>query len=65
MYFFRQSKDRNSGKEHENYTNDPIFSSNFSALPACNIHFPEVDTLRLLKTYIMFCLPAGAKYLFF
>ena len=39
MHFFRQFKDHNSGKENENYKNDPIFSSTFSALPACNIHF--------------------------
>ena len=24
-HFFRQFKDHNSGREHENYTNDPIF----------------------------------------
>ena len=104
MHFFRQFKDHNSGKENENYKNDPIFSSTFSALPACNIHFwiwkylklfsisfvwsilickipqffaksywfgqliilfQKVDTLRLLKIYIMFCLTAGAKYPFF
>ena len=29
------------------------------------ILFQKVDTLRLLKIYIMFCLPAGAKYPFF
>ena len=27
--------------------------------------FQKVDTLKLLKIYIMFCSPAGAKYLFF
>ena len=27
--------------------------------------FQKVDTLRLLKIYNMFCLPAGAKYPFF
>ena len=103
MHFFRQFKDHNSGKENENYNNDPIFSSTFSAPPACNIsacnisflnfkilkihfqfhyfgpfwsvkylnffaksywfgqliiRFQKVDTLRLLKIYIMFCLPA-------
>ena len=97
MHFFRQFKVHNSGKENENYKNGPIFSSTFSALPACNIHFwiwkylklfsisfvwsilickipqffaksywfgqliilfQKVDTLRLLKIYIMFCLPA-------
>ena len=31
MHFFQQFKDHNSGKEHENYKNDPIFSSTFSA----------------------------------
>ena len=36
---FWQLKDHNSGTEHENYKNDPNFSSTFSALPACNIHF--------------------------
>ena len=25
----------------------------------------KIDTLKLLKIYIMFCLPAGAKCLFF
>ena len=29
MQFFRQFKDHNSGREHENYTNDPIFSFYF------------------------------------
>ena len=29
------------------------------------ILFSKVDTLRLLKIYIMFCSPAGAKYSFF
>ena len=29
------------------------------------ILFQKVDTLMLLKIYIMFCLPAGAKYPFF
>ena len=29
------------------------------------ILFQKVDTLRLLKIYIMFCLPAGAIYQFF
>ena len=24
MHFFQQFKDRNSGREHENYANDPI-----------------------------------------
>ena len=37
----------NSEKEHENYKNDPI---------------QKVDTPRLLKVYIMFCLPLWAKY---
>ena len=35
---FWQFKDHNSRRELENYTNDPIFSSTFSVLPACNIH---------------------------
>ena len=39
MHFLRQFKDHNPGREHENQTNDPIFSSNFSAPNACNIHF--------------------------
>ena len=39
MHFFQQFKDQNSGKENENYNNDPIFPSTFSALPACNIQF--------------------------
>ena len=39
MHFFRQFKDHNSGKENENYKNNPIFWSNVSVLPACNIHF--------------------------
>ena len=93
------------GREHENYTNDPIFHLLFSAPPACNIYFwiwkylknsfsnslfrsilvckipqlfaksywfgqiiillQKVETLRLLKICIMFCLPTGAKYPFF
>ena len=32
MHFFGQFKDHNSGRKHENQTNDPIFSSTFSAL---------------------------------
>ena len=28
-----------SGREHENYMNDSMFSSSFSALPAWNINF--------------------------
>ena len=28
-------------------------------------HFSKLDTLRLLRNSILFCLPAGAKYLFF
>ena len=32
IYFFRQFKDHNSGRKHGNKTNDPIFSSTFSAL---------------------------------
>ena len=90
----------NSGIEHGIYTNDPIFSSTFSALPVCNISeyentqnpfsnsllwsilvckipqcfaksyslrqlFSIVNTLRLLKIYVMFCPRAGAKYPFF
>ena len=35
---FWQFKDHNSRRELENYTKDQIFSSTFSALPACNIH---------------------------
>ena len=32
MHFFRQFKNHNSGREHRNQTNDPIFSSTFSDL---------------------------------
>ena len=32
MHFFGQIKDYNSGRKHGNQTNDPIFSSTFSAL---------------------------------
>ena len=32
MHFFGQFKDRNSERKHESQTNDPIFSSTFSAL---------------------------------
>ena len=32
MHFFGQFKDHNSGRKHGNQTNDPIFSSTFSAL---------------------------------
>ena len=93
----------NSGREHGIYTNDPIFSCTFSALPVCNVSefentqnsfsnsllwsilvckipqcfaksyslrqliilFSIVNTLRLLKIYVMFCPRAGAKYPFF
>ena len=36
--FFRQFKDHNSGREHGNYTNDPIFFINFFC-SNCNIYF--------------------------
>ena len=104
MHFFRQFKDNNSGRKHENYTSDPIhllfllyllvtfiseFENTYNSFSnlllrstlVCKIPqffaksywfgqliilFQKVDTLRLLKIYIMFCLPAGAKYpLFF
>ena len=39
MHFFRQFKHHNSGREHGNLTNDPIFSSNFFDLTVCNIYF--------------------------
>ena len=105
MHFFQQFQDHNSGREHENYTNDPIFfhllfllyllvtfisefentlnSFSNSLLRSILVYkipqflqklliwtahqtFPESrDTLRLPKIYIMFCLPAGAKYPFF
>ena len=39
MHFFGQFKDHNSGRKHGNYTDDSIFSSTFSALTVCNIHF--------------------------
>ena len=32
MHFFGQFKDHNSGRNHENCTNDPMFSSTFSPL---------------------------------
>ena len=48
MYFFQQFKDHNSGKEHKNYTNDPIFSSIFSALPVFNIYFWIWKYLKLI-----------------
>ena len=35
---FWQLNDHNSGRELENYTNDPILSSTLSALPVCNIY---------------------------
>ena len=37
--FFGQYTDHNSGRKHGNQTNDPIFSSTFSTLTVCNIHF--------------------------
>ena len=36
---FWQFMDYDSGREHEKYTNDPIFFIKFSPLPACKIHF--------------------------
>ena len=48
MCFFQQFKDHKSGREHENYTNDPIFSSTFSALPVFNIHFWIWKYLKLI-----------------
>ena len=96
-----QFKDHNSRRKHGNYT-DSVFSSSFSTLTVCIIHFwiwkfskfifmcfplwsiqacnmPQffaknyrigqfiilfykVDTLRLLKIFIISCQVAGAKY---
>ena len=101
FFFFGQFKDHNSGRKHGNYT-DSVFSSSFSTLTVCIIHFwiwkfskfifmcfplwsiqacnmPQffaknyrigqfiilfykVDTLRLLKIFIISCQVAGAKY---
>ena len=101
IFFFGQFKDHNSGRKHGNYT-DSVFSSSFSTLTVCIIHFwiwkfskfifmcfplwsiqacnmPQffaknyrigqfiilfykVDTLRLLKIFIISCQVAGAKY---
>ena len=52
VYFFRQFKDHSSGSEHENYKNDPIFSSTFSILPACNIHFWIWKYLKFIFKFI-------------
>ena len=52
MYFFRQFKDHNSGREHKNYTTDTIFSSTFSALPANNIHFWIWKYLQFIFKFI-------------
>ena len=91
-----------SGRKYGNSTNDPIFSSTFYTLIACEIIFEfeknskfmsclwsilackvpqflarsyqfgqliilfqKVDTMRLLKIYIIFCPPITAKYSFF
>ena len=91
-----------SGRKYGNSTNDPIFSSTFYTLIACEIIsefeknskfmsclwsilackvpqflarsyqfgqliilFQKVDTMRLLKIYIIFCPPITAKYSFF
>ena len=53
MHFFWQFKYHNSGKENENYKNDPIFSSTFSALPACNIHFWIWKYLKFIFNFII------------
>ena len=47
MHSFRQFKNRNSEREHENLKNDPIFSSTFSALfvLSLKIHFHVVPHL--------------------
>ena len=39
MHFFGQFKDHKSERKHGNYINDPRFSSAFSALTGCDIHF--------------------------
>ena len=104
MHFFQQLKDHNSGREHENYINDPFFhllfllyllvtfisefentlnsfsNSLLRSILVCKIpqflqklliwtahqtSSESIDTLRLPKIYIMFYLPAGAKYPFF
>ena len=38
MHFLGQFKHHSSRRKHGNQTNDPIFSSAFSALTVCNIH---------------------------
>ena len=52
MHLFWQFKDHNSGREHENYTNNPIFSSTFSAVPACNIYFWIWKYLQFIFKFI-------------
>ena len=41
MHFYGQFKDHSSGRNHENQTNDLIFSSTFYSLTVCNNHFCE------------------------
>ena len=45
MHFFRLFKDDNSGREYENYTNDPIFSIYFF----CSTCFGSLRPATLLK----------------
>ena len=57
--------DHNSGKENENYKNDPTFLSTFSALPACNIPFWICEYLKFIFQFHYFGPFWSVKYLNF
>ena len=51
MHFFGQFQDHNSGKKHENYTNDPIFFIYFFRF---NSSYDPFLNLKLLKNSFSF-----------
>ena len=76
MHFFRQFRDYNSGREHGNQTNDPIFFIHQSkfifmwislwSILVCKIPqlWAPIRTtyhLRIIATRITFCPPRGTK----
>ena len=63
--FFGQFKDYNSGKKHGNQRNSPIFSSTFSALTVCKIHFYIWQWSKFIFMWSPFNLFWSVKYLNF
>ena len=65
MHFFEGFEDHNSGRKDGNETNGPIFSSTFSALTFCNIHFYIWKWSKLIFMWSPFGLFWSVKYLNF